>query len=360
MSSVSLITYLPSFARQIFTLHFGRLLPDLPLPDVDLQGKNAVITGGNSGLGYEMALELARRNANVVLACRSEPKALEAVSNIQKELPQSKGKVQFMQLDTSSFKSVRAFAEAWTARHPGQRLDVLANNAGISTTPLKQDFSPEGHDLVYATNLLGSFLLTNLLEPVLAPDARVLFTSSFASNSGKFSTDFLLKGNPNEIEQGFHFASESNASFKSAGEARKTSGRSHSAWYANTKAMQYVFAYLLQRHFDRQPREGGKKRTAHSWSPGFTWTPIYGKVEMDTYDPVFAMLTYMSWLCTTAKAGAVTGAWLCMTDDKSVTEKGGEYWDWRLQREIPGAARMSEKQMERLWTRWENDAGIEW
>lgn len=360
MSSVSLFTFLPSFLRQLFNLHAGFILPTQHVPDIDLKGKNAIITGANSGVGYEIALELARHNANVVLACRTESKAKEAVNKIMKELPEAKGQIKYMSLDTSSFKSVRAFVESWTQMHDGQKLDILVNNAGISTTPLNQDFSPEGHDLVYATNLLGSFLLTYLLEQVLASDARVLFTSSFGANSSKFSTDFALKSTPNTIDQGFHFIGGNNASFKSSSEARKVSGYGNSGWYTNTKAMQYIFAHLLQRHFDQQPREGGKKRTAHTWGPGMTMTPIYDKIEVERFDPIFSMLKYVTWMCSTAQQGSVVASWLCMTDDETVTQKGGEFWDWRMGREILAPARLSEKQMERFWTRWENDAGIEW
>ena len=340
-------------------MHTGCWLPRLELPDTTIQGKNAIVTGANSGIGLQLSLELANRGANVVLACRSESRGQEAVATILKAVPDAEKRLRCMILDISSLTSVKAFVHDWKAAYSNQQLDILCHNAGIANSPAGQDFSPEGHDIIYATNFLGSFLLTNLMEDSLAPDARVLFTSSFAQNSSNFSPDFATRGTPKQIDAGFHFVSKTNTAYSNSKEARVQNGIGRSAWYANTKAMQYVFAHLLQQHFDRQAGNGSIKRTAHTWAPGLTLTTMQTKFGDDP-DFMYSIVKKIGFATTAIEEGVKTAVYLCISDDPEVTKKGGEYWDWRLSKEVPGTALMSQKQMERFWKRWENDAGVEW
>jgi NAD(P)-dependent dehydrogenase (short-subunit alcohol dehydrogenase family) len=97
----------------------------------DLSGRTVVVTGGNSGIGYEAALVLAARHANVVIACRSLDRAGIAASAIAKAHPDAA--IEVTELDLANLASVRAFTDAFHKLH--QRLDVLCNNAGVMALP---------------------------------------------------------------------------------------------------------------------------------------------------------------------------------------------------------------------------------
>ncbi|NXJ08499.1 RDH11 dehydrogenase, partial [Odontophorus gujanensis] len=110
-----------------------------------------------AGIGKHVAMDLARRNARTILACRSRERGLAAVEEIRAAT--GNPKVLLRLLDTASLASVRAFA-AGVLREE-QRLDVLVNNAGLTGLPFA--ITPDGLERTFATNSLGPFLLTNLL-----------------------------------------------------------------------------------------------------------------------------------------------------------------------------------------------------
>ncbi len=153
----------------------------------DQQGRLAIVTGGNSGIGYEAALALAGRNAQVILAVRSVDKGDEAASQIRQLYPQSQ--VTVMALDLSDLKSVRAFAESFLASH--DRLDILINNAGVMALPPRK--TVDGFEMQFGTNHLGHFALTGLLLPALkkTPGTRVVTVSSGVHVSGDIHFDDL-------------------------------------------------------------------------------------------------------------------------------------------------------------------------
>src|SRR5438309_343934 len=93
----------------------------------DLHGKTAIVTGANSGLGYETAKALARHGADVVMACRDEGRGTEAVERLHAEVPDAS--VELSLLDLADLASVRKFAEAYAGER--QKLDILVNNAGV-------------------------------------------------------------------------------------------------------------------------------------------------------------------------------------------------------------------------------------
>ncbi|MGW2819804.1 oxidoreductase [Streptomyces sp. NPDC001443] len=138
----------------------------------DLSGRNAVVTGANSGLGYVTARELARHGSRVVVACRSEPRGRAAVDRIGAEVPGAE--VEFARLDLGDLASVREFA----ARLPYDRLDLLVNNAGVMALPYGT--TADGFETQFGVNHLGHFALTGLLLPALlaTPGARVVTVSS--------------------------------------------------------------------------------------------------------------------------------------------------------------------------------------
>ena len=152
----------------------------------DLSGKTIVVTGGNSGIGYEAALALARKRAEVILACRDLGKARTAAAQIAAS---AGAKVDVMELDLSNLASVRGFSDAFHLKH--QALDVLCNNAGVMAIPYRQ--TADGFEMQFGTNHLGHFALTGLLlDRLLATDgARVVNVSSGAHRMGKIRFDDL-------------------------------------------------------------------------------------------------------------------------------------------------------------------------
>jgi NAD(P)-dependent dehydrogenase (short-subunit alcohol dehydrogenase family) len=114
----------------------------------DQEGRVVIVTGGNSGIGYEAALALAGKNAQVILAVRNMNKGEQAVKIICQKYPDAEVKV--MALDLSDLKSVRAFAQIFLARY--DRLDILINNAGVMALP--QLKTVDGFELQFGTNHL--------------------------------------------------------------------------------------------------------------------------------------------------------------------------------------------------------------
>ncbi len=140
--------------------------------------KIAVVTGANSGLGYFTALELARKGAQVIMACRSRDKTEAAMQDIRKAVPDAK--LDFMALDLADLKSVRSFAQTFAGRYP--KLDLLINNAGVMALPFRK--TADGFEMQIGTNHLGHFALTGLLLDTLkaTPGSRVVNVASLAHN----------------------------------------------------------------------------------------------------------------------------------------------------------------------------------
>jgi NAD(P)-dependent dehydrogenase (short-subunit alcohol dehydrogenase family) len=159
-------------------------LKDMP----SQRGKRALITGANSGFGYQAALELARREATVVLACRDAGRGEEAMNRIRAEVPFAK--LELASLDLGSLASVRAAAATELAK--GLPLDLLINNAGLMTPPTRQE-TADGFEIQFGTNVLAHFALTGLLLPALerAPAPRIVTLSSVAHRAGQIDFDDL-------------------------------------------------------------------------------------------------------------------------------------------------------------------------
>jgi NAD(P)-dependent dehydrogenase (short-subunit alcohol dehydrogenase family) len=140
----------------------------------DQSGRVVIITGANSGIGYESAVAFARKGARVVMACRNLEKAERARRDLLKATPGAD--VEIMALDLGSLKSVHSFAESFNANY-GQ-LDILMNNAGIMAPPYGK--TVDGFETQFGTNHLGHFALTGLLIPKLleTPHSRVVTVSS--------------------------------------------------------------------------------------------------------------------------------------------------------------------------------------
>ena len=188
---------------------------DLP----ELSGKVILITGGNSGIGFQAAVEFARKHSSVVLGCRSVEKGRAAAAQIMGACPQAS--VDVMELDLASLESIRNFARSFLARH--SKLHVLCNNAGVMALPYRR--TADGFEMQFGTNHLGHFALTGLLLEALgrAEKARVVTVSSNAHRMGRIQFDDLQ------------------------------SERFYSKWlaYAQSKLANLLFTFELQRRAER-------------------------------------------------------------------------------------------------------------
>ena len=156
-------------------------------------GRRALITGANSGIGYHAALELARKGAHVLLACRDKAKGDRALERLRAEVPAASAEV--VVLDLASLESVCAFGAAELSL--SEPLDLLINNAGVMA-PKRRLETKDGFEIQFGTNVLGHFVLTGLLLPALVRAAvnhpqrpRVVTLSSIAHKQGRLNFDDL-------------------------------------------------------------------------------------------------------------------------------------------------------------------------
>lgn len=153
----------------------------------DQSGRTFIVTGANSGIGFEAARQLAAHGARVVLAARNESKGLDAVVRIKAGQPDAA--VEFRLLDLADLESVRAFSSAILSE--GLAVDVLVNNAGVMYPPRR--LTRQGFESQFATNHLGHFALTGLLFDSIrrGRDARVVTVSSTEHKGGSIHFDDL-------------------------------------------------------------------------------------------------------------------------------------------------------------------------
>lgn len=221
------------------------------VPQVDLAGKVAVVTGGNTGIGYETSKTLALMGAHVVIACRSEQRAAEALSRMREEVarefPTKQVDVECMQLDLGSFESAKKFATDFKAK--GLPLHILINNAGIMAVPFGK--TTDGYEMHFQVNHLSHFLMTLELLPLIVEtasasrDGRIVLVSSLAHKSGTFDP-----ANMN--------GEVSYSRFK---------------FYGNSKLYNVMTMYALQR------RLAGTSITVSSLHPGIVDTELTRGVE---------------------------------------------------------------------------------
>lgn len=146
-----------------------------------MKGKTVLITGGNNGIGKATAIGLAKKGAEVIIACRNESKGKAAVADIKKA--SNHENVQLILCDLASFKSIQQCAKTFKSKH--SKLDVLVNNAGLIVGEHKT--TEEGFEYQFGVNHMGHFYLTHLLmEQIMAAnEPRIVNVSSGAHYSGK-------------------------------------------------------------------------------------------------------------------------------------------------------------------------------
>ena len=199
----------------------------------DLTGKVVVVTGANSGIGWEATKVFTEKGAHVVMASRSVAKANEAQRNLS-------GSSEVARLDLASLASVRDFAEGFKSKH--DKLDILVNNAGVMAIPYR--LTEDGFEMQFGTNHLGHFALTGLLmEPLLAGDqSRVVSVSSSAHTMGSMQWNNLAWEND------------------------------YSEWsaYGMSKLANLLFAFELQRKFEAK----GTDALSIGCHPGYAATNL--------------------------------------------------------------------------------------
>jgi NAD(P)-dependent dehydrogenase (short-subunit alcohol dehydrogenase family) len=209
----------------------------------DLHGRRAVVTGANSGLGFQTALELARHGADVVVAVRDVGRGEDAVTAMRADLGSGAGSLEVAALDLADLSSVAAFAEAQATRGP---LHLLVNNAGVMAIPRRE--TADGFEMQLGTNHLGHFALSLRLIPALkeaggqGATARIVTLASNVHKRGSLDLDDLM------------------------GERR------YSPWgaYAQSKLANLLFTLELQRRLDL----AGLPVAAYAAHPGYAATNL--------------------------------------------------------------------------------------
>ncbi|MEM7086122.1 MAG: oxidoreductase [Bacteroidota bacterium] len=244
---------------------------------MNLSGKTAIVTGSNTGIGYETALDLYKKGAKVYIACRNQKKALKAIQKMKAD--GGTGELVYEQLDLASLHSVKAFADNVTQAESS--LDLLINNAGIMIPP--QSKTEDGFEIQFGVNFVGHFALTghllNLLEST--KDSRVVTLSSIAHRGAAIDFDnFRLEKEYNNWRE-----------------------------YGQSKLADIIFAL----EFDKRLKLNGSHIKSLAAHPGFSETDLQKYMDKD----MLASLELM-----TAKEGAQPTLAACLREDA----KGGQYW----------------------------------
>ena len=259
----------------------------------DQSGKTIVITGANTGLGYEAAKVLSAKGARVLIACRSQQKAEDAIARMEEE--NGEVDVSHVALDLSDLASISDCAERLRSE---EKIDVLINNAGIMVPPY--ELTKDGFESQFGVNHLGPFALTGLLLEKLAeaPAPRVVNTSSIAHNVGKIRF------------------SDINAEKRYRASAR----------YGMSKLANLLFSYELQRRLDG----ADIPIMSVACHPGIAST------ELTRYMP--RVLSAATNLMQPLLNSAAAGAWPTLCAATSDQVKGGDYYGPAKRAETAGPA----------------------
>jgi NAD(P)-dependent dehydrogenase (short-subunit alcohol dehydrogenase family) len=267
-----------------------------------MQDRLAIVTGPTSGIGREIASQLAGSGARVVLACRS----LEQGAATRDAIARHAGsdRLSVMQLDTSSQASIREFARRFKNEH--SRLDVLVNNAGINVQTKRR--SVDGIELVFATNVLGYHLVTRELLDVLRASAPARVVNVASTYAGDLDLDDL------EFER------------------RPFEGiRS----YRQSKACNRLLTWALCRRLE------GSGVTANAMAPGLVQTGLYRETPV----PIRLLLRVIGLFAgRSVQEGADTAVWLASSPE--VAEVSGRFFELRKERFCEFRNQQAE---ERLW-----------
>ena len=276
----------------------------------DLTDKVAIVTGANSGIGYETARTLATKSAQVIMACRDQDKGEAAKQQITRENPQAQ--IELIHLDLANLASVRRFVNEFTGRY--NQLHLLINNAGVMFIPERR-LTADGFEMHFGTNHLGHFALTGLLIETIGSTtgARVVTITSVGHRQGHIDFDNL--------------------------NAEKSYRKMFA--YAQSKLANLLFTYELQRRFE----SAGLDAISVASHPGWTAT------NLQQYFWLFRILNPL--LAQTPEKGALSTLYAATADGV----KGGDYYGYGRFMEMRGAMKKVESHerahdqavAERLW-----------
>lgn len=259
----------------------GWTTDDIP----DQTGRRVVVTGANSGIGFEAAKELARKGAGVVMACRSVERGEEAAEEMRREVGDAELAVE--ELDLASLDSVRSFAERINDE---EEIDVLVNNAGIMAIPRRE--TEDGFETQFGINHLGHFALTSLLLGSIAEDGRVVTVSSGMHERGEMDFD-----DPHSEE-------------------------SYDKWgaYSQSKLANLLFAYEL----DRRLKDAGSEVRSIAVHPGYADTNLQRRGPEMTGSKLrkFVMAAANKLFAQSQEAGALPTLYAATSPE---AEGGGYY-----------------------------------
>lgn len=240
--------------------------------------KIAIVTGANSGLGYETTIALATVGITVIMACRHLQKGESAKKSILQQLPHAQ--LEVMHIDTSDLRAVKSFAANYLIQYG--RLDILVNNAGVMMPPY--ELTDDGFESQLGTNYLGHFVLTGLLMPLIVntPGARVVTLSSLAH-----------KWSPIRF-----------------GDVNFTQGYNRRKAYGQSKTACLVFAYEL----DRRCKQQGVDTLSVAAHPGLSNTSLARHLP-----------AYLQWLSPLLGQPPAAGAQSVVYAALSPNLQGGEY-----------------------------------
>lgn len=284
-------------------------------PNIKMTGKTVLITGANAGLGFVSSIDLARRGARVIMACRNMSKAQAAKQRVEEQ--SGSDNVHAMMLDLSSFASIREFAEQFKEKE--DRLDVLMNNAGVMMCP--QWATSDGFEMQFGTNHLGHFLLTNLLLDLLktSSPSRIVIVSSTAhyqAGNNLFWDDLNLKKNYTAVKA-----------------------------YAHSKLMNVLFSRELSKRLE------GTGVTSYSLHPGVVDTELarhIGNLPDPTFTDRIISCCFPCCKCflISPDDGAQTQIY-CAVAPELANETGMYYTDCKVKRESKAAR--NDEFSKRLW-----------
>ena len=289
----------------------------------DLKGKTYVITGANSGIGFEAARILGEKGGDIVMVCRSRSKGTSAQTKLKGMI---KGKVDLILMDLSDLSSVRKAAKELRSRYGA--VDALINNAGIMFTP--QEKTVDGFDLQMGANHLGHFLWTGLLlDMVEEADGRVVVLSSIAHKYGALDLE--------------DFMTDTNHSPTKA--------------YTQSKLSNLMFAFEL----DRRLEAAGSRAICIACHPGYTDT------NLQTTGPTGLTKFFWSTLNKFAAQNAEAGATPTVLSAAGKEAKRGAYYGPQKMGDTRGPvsdAKVTEHALDRqkqalLWAKSEELVGFE-
>jgi NAD(P)-dependent dehydrogenase (short-subunit alcohol dehydrogenase family) len=219
------------------------------------KGRLAIVTGANTGLGFETSLALAGKEIKVIMACRNEERAEKAKEEILRKVPSAE--LEIMIINLSSLSSVRDFAKRFLMKY--DHLDLLINNAGIMVPPYSK--TEDGFESQMGANYFGHFLLTGLLMDVIkkTEGSRIISLSSIAHKNGKINFKDL------------HWEKEYSAM----------------GAYRQSKLACLIFATELQRRFEKS----GVRTLSVAAHPGVSLTELVRHIPKWLYSPLKPLLS---------------------------------------------------------------------